>query len=660
MDASFEVTGRPGQSGLAARPARGVDVSAVAARLGPVLAGWVVPFLLVFYLAMKGGGYDPLVSGQVGIVVWWVVVLAALVGILPTTRLGAAGWVGAGLLVAFAAWTALGISWSASSEQSIAQLGLVLTYLGVFVLGLAGQGPDRLRRTAGAVASAIGVVAVLALLSRLHPSWFPTDQTAQFLPAARSRLNYPLNYWNGLAALIAIGIPLALTAATQARTLVMQALSAAAVPAMALTAFYTYSRGGALEVAVALAVLIALHPRRLSLVPTLGTSVTASAILIAAANQRDALANGLGTPLAHSQGNEMVAVALVVCAGTGLLQVAIGLAARHRLGPRPVVSRTAAAAGFAALAVAAVIVVVAANGWISDRWQEFKNPVGAQATTAQRFDSASGNGRYQYWKAAYHESGSDPLLGTGPGTFQFWWAEHGTLPGFVRNAHSLYFETLGELGVVGLLLIVAFVMWPIVAGVRAALRSGTRHRALLAGAVASCAAFATAAGVDWVWQIAAIPVAFLLVAGATLTARAMPVAALAGRRTLVRVGLTVIGLVVVVLIAIPVAGTDKVRASQAAVRAHDLPAALSDARTAANIEPYAATPKLQEALVLELQGKLGAAAAAARGATAAESTNWRPWMVLSRLEAERGHAGPAIAAYKTARSLDPRSPLFAG
>ena len=68
-----------------------------------------------------------------------------------------------------------------------------------------------------AVASAIALVGVLALLSRLHPSWFPADNTAEALGAARSRLNYPLNYWNGLAALIAIGMPLLLAIATEAR-----------------------------------------------------------------------------------------------------------------------------------------------------------------------------------------------------------------------------------------------------------------------------------------------------------------------------------------------------------------------------------------------------------------------------------------------------------
>jgi cytochrome c-type biogenesis protein CcmH/NrfG len=67
---------------------------------------------------------------------------------------------------------------------------------------------------------------------------------------------------------------------------------------------------------------------------------------------------------------------------------------------------------------------------------------------------------------------------------------------------------------------------------------------------------------------------------------------------------------------------------------------------------------LQEALVLESPGELAAAAAAARAATERESTNWRTWLVLSRIEAELGDASAAVRDYHQARLLNPFSELF--
>ena len=661
MNETVEPGGRLARAGLAARlGGRGTDFRDAAETTGRLLAGWLAPFVLVLYLALKGGGYDPVTSGIVGIVVWWLVLLGAVVGMLPATRISRPGWIGLGLLGAFVAWIALGVSWSSSAEQSVAQLALVMLYFGVFILALGSQEGDGLRRLVGAIATAIGVIGGLALLSRLHPAWFPTDVTPQFLPSTRSRLNYPLNYWNGLAALIAIGIPILVTSAMQARWVGVRALAAATLPALALAAFYTYSRGGVLEIATGLIVLVALHPRRLSLLPTVGVATTGSAILIAAATQRDALGNGLGTPAAHSQENEMLAMALIVCAGAALLQVAIALAARHQLGRGPSISPRAARRGLAAAALIALVVALAtgAPGFLSNRWQDFKNPSGASGVNAQRLTGVSGNGRYQYWKSTLDENATNPLIGTGPGTFQYWWSQHATIPNFVRNAHSLYFETLGEAGIVGLVLIVSFVLFPVVVGIRSALRAGLRRRALLAGAVASCAAFVVAAGSDWIWQIPVIPVVFLFLASAILMAGVDARAGAPRRSLLVRGAFVALAVVALGAIAIPTYSTMKVRDSQAAVRSHDLPAAFSDARSASGIQPYAATPKLQEALVLELQHKLASAITLAREATKAESTNWRTWYVLSRIEAQHGNANASNAAYRRAKSLDPRSPIF--
>jgi cytochrome c-type biogenesis protein CcmH/NrfG len=43
-----------------------------------------------------------------------------------------------------------------------------------------------------------------------------------------------------------------------------------------------------------------------------------------------------------------------------------------------------------------------------------------------------------------------------------------------------------------------------------------------------------------------------------------------------------------------------------------------------------------------------------------EPTNWRTWATLSRLEARAGDVTAALADFRKARSLDPRSLIFNG
>ncbi len=123
-------------------------------RLGPILASTVLPFALVVYLALEGGGYDVVVRSEVGMALWWIVLLGALVGVLPVRPLGRAEQVGLGLLLAFAAWTALGISWSESSERSVEEVARVLTFArgaGAVALGAGSRGAaeDRSRGRRG-------------------------------------------------------------------------------------------------------------------------------------------------------------------------------------------------------------------------------------------------------------------------------------------------------------------------------------------------------------------------------------------------------------------------------------------------------------------------------------------------------------------------------
>ncbi len=631
---------------------------------------WALCFGLVAFLGIDGGGYDALIYSQVGIAAWWVLLLGVAAGALPRTRLSPTALTALGLLAGFVIWTALSLNWTESLERTLADVARVLTYLSLFSLVLFVRAPREPRRVVAAVGTAIAVIALIGLLSRLHPAWFPSaDQTAQLLTESRERLSYPLNYWNGLGALIAVGLPLLLNVAATARQPLFRALAAAAVPGMVLALVYTLSRAGIVAAVIAVAAYLALTDDRLPKLIGAAVAGAGSLVLVAVAVGDHALREGLANAEAVNQGNDLLLVAIVVSVAVGLLQLGVSVAMSERR--RPAWTRPSRGFSLAAVGVAAVVVIVAflaAGGphRISHGIDEFKSGSDAGVGTG-RLNSFSGESRYALWKSAVKEFEDEPILGTGSGTFEFWWDRTEGGEEAVHDAHSLYLQTLGELGIIGFLVLAGFVLTVLVGGALAAVRAGPATRAALAAATAGCLAFAVAAAADWTWQIPVLPLTFFCLAavlvaaagGGGQEAEGEPREERApGLPLWLRLGLPLGALVAIVAIAIPFAQTDLVRQSEAAVREGNLDKALEDARSARNVEPGAASPRLQEALVLELGGDLDRAVAAARSASRRESTNWRPWLVISRLEAKRGDADAALAAYRRARSLYPLSPLF--
>jgi hypothetical protein len=635
--------------------AREVDWAAVAI--------WLLCFGLVAYLGIEGGGYDALVHDQVGIAVWWILLAAVVVGALPRRRPGRLAWVALGLFAAFAIWTALSLGWTESTDKTSADLARVLGYLGIFAIAILSRGRRESQRLIGAVAAGISLVFLIGLLSRLHPSWFPSAGQTGIILEDRERLSYPLDYWNGLAGLIAIGLPLLLQIAAGAKTTVMRALAAAALPAAMLTLFLTLSRGGIAAAVLAVALFLVLASDRLPKLLTLLLTGVGGAILVAAANSRDAFQEGLENSVARHQGSELLWIVIAVCVVVGLIHAALSSSAVGERRPRwtrmsPDHSLTAAIVAVMVVVVAALL--LGAPGRISDGWDEFKEG-GGPGSGAGRLGSVSGQSRYQLWSAAVRENETRPLTGTGSGTFEFWWARDGDTDETVRDTHSLYLQTLGELGIVGFALIMAFLGAIVVGGVRRLLTASARDRPLYAAALAGFAAFCITAVFDWMWQLPALPVAALLL-GSILVMPARAASEEDERRSglpvPLRVAAAVVAAIAIAAIAIPLATTSLVRQSEADVRDGDLAGALSAARSAENVQSDAAGPRLQQALVLETQRDLPAATEAARAATEHEATNWRTWLVLSRIEAERGLAAAAVRHYRRARSLNPRAALF--
>ena len=136
------------------------------------------------------------------------------------------------------------------------------------------------------------------------------------------------------------------------------------------------------------------------------------------------------------------------------------------------------------------------------------SPLAVNPTTLERLLSE----RPYYWWTAWNAVDDRPLAGSGAGTFDLIWSAGAPIPAYVLDAHSLYLETLVELGPLGLALVLGALLVPVVAAVPAR----TPVAAVAAGAYV---AFLFHAGVDWDWEMPAVTVAGLACGAAILAER---------------------------------------------------------------------------------------------------------------------------------------------
>jgi hypothetical protein len=214
---------------------------------------------------------------------------------------------------------------------------------------------------------------------------------------------------------------------------------------------------------------------------------------------------------------------------------------------------------------------------------------------------AGSNVRPHYWRVAAREWVAHPLLGSGGGTYVNWWTRERDVPLQTQEAHSLYLETLAELGPIGLLLVGAVLVWPIV----------RTRRSDLAAAVA---AYAVGAAVDFDWELAGVTVPAILLATLATTAAAPRPAPL---RAVVPAGAAVAAAALLAY-----AGNAKLADAQAAARRGDVRSAVANANAARRWQPYSPQPWL-------VLGDVTHDVAAYRRATELDPADWLLWQRLA-------------------------------
>ncbi|HEX3174059.1 MAG TPA: O-antigen ligase family protein [Solirubrobacterales bacterium] len=597
-----------------------------------------------------------------GLAVWLVLVGLLVLGAASRATLGRpfrwAAWAIAGL----ALWSALSSFWSGSVELSAIEADRMLVYLGVFLAAfLIVQTDQRRQRFAEGLAIAIALVALLGLASRLLPHVLEVGEALGSGP----RLRYPLGYWNANGAMFGIGVALLLWTSRRAAWKGLQWLSVAAMPALLLALYVTYSRGSLLALGVAAGCTIVLSSDRLWMLATLGIGAIGALPAVLALQDRRSLADNIDTQTSVQQG---VTVLLVLLAGIAL---AVLLFAALRWAERRGGQLTGRALALSRdrkvlKGIAAVLAVLAIGGAIAvggRAWDQFSSSEAQFPYEAEKhFSEVNGAGRHDFFRVAIDAFEEKPIAGIGAGTYVFAWNEHRSIERPVHDAHSLYLEAFAELGIVGGLLVlflVGWILWTGFSAWRAALHPQRDRYAALFGATL---AFAIGAGIDWFWEIAAFGAVFFLAAAVLIAARCAQLARATaaasesgGER---RFGLTVAGLAVAWITAIALIGPllvdREIAASRSAADGGDFAAAVDHANTARSIEPFAASPYVQLGLLAELQRDYPTAKERLSQAISREDSNWQLYYLRSRVEHEAGEEAAAQADLAKARELNPR------
>lgn len=451
-------------------------------------------------LAFFSGGFFERPRLIAAIAVWVIAGVSALVSPRPLPRSTPGRLAIAGLAL-LAGLTALSTEWAPIGQRALEDTQRLVLYLGAFVAGAALlRGPLARRWLEPAMALGTVVVTFYALSERLLPGAI----TFEHSKSGEGRLEQPLTYWNAMGCLSAIGLVLCLRIAGDARQLrpVRIAAGIAGAP-LGLGVYLSFSRGALFALAAGLAALLLLTPSLRGQARAATTLVAGGAVAALVASFLPTVSSlPRGQMGDETEGLVMLGSLLVIAAAAG---VATALAPVQTAAAPRRVSRTRPA-----LAVAAVVLVIAAG--LATAASLEKGPQARSAgdpTSASRFGSADTT-RYAFWGVALDAFGRDPIAGVGSGGFSVQWRRQPDRTEDAVDAHSLYIETLAELGIAGALLLVLFLGSIATAGARLYVRDP----AAAAGPAAALLVWVVHAGLDWDWEMPAVTGIALLLAAA--------------------------------------------------------------------------------------------------------------------------------------------------
>jgi len=610
---------------------------------------------------------------------WWMPACLAFLAVTLALWLGmrthppAPAWLSVSGLAGLWLWSLISSSWADRADlaqQSADRWALYAAIAATLTMIVGGR--ERVGRwlLAACATGAIAVAAIdlIGMLTSSAPGLF-----------LGTTLNAPIGYPNGTANLLLLGFwPLVAVAADVRRPLVA-GLAIGGATAIGGVLLADQRRGTFLALAAGAVILIALVPGRRGRVWALLAIVATVALASGSITPvYQHLVDGASTAAAihRAARASLLAGAALALVWAGLL-AAIG-AVRERSEAAGVVLGRVGSGALAAFAVIAIVGLVADAHQISHRVSDQYHAFVHLSAEPGSFRLFSGGGnRDDYWRVALKEFDGSPVRGVGAGNYDVGYYRYRHTTEDITQPHSIELQTLAELGLVGGLLLLAFIAGPMVGLWRLARRARAPgpQRLVAVGAGGMFLSWLAQTSVDWMHLIPSIT-ALALGAGVVLASArrgrqdeaAQPEASASGGaagprrrgqgrgRIEARVAVSVVVTAAVGVAAFTTARMELADGHQTRAQhllVSDPVAAVRQADDAIGLEGDSVMAYYLRSAALARLDLAGPAKTAMRQAIAHGPSDWLSWALLGDLETRTGDPRAARRAYRRAAALDP-------
>ncbi len=501
-----------------------------------ILFGGLVLVLLIY--SFSAGGYFIIRRGWGELIVLYLIVLGLLFGISVKGRASRLAMAEAGLFGAYGLWILLSVTWSIIPTDSFQEFLRAMLYLGGFGLFYLFMARRRWLPWLGQAFVLIAFTVAVATL--LHDKIFAP---AQF--DFDARISWPLTYWNTIALMMVMAVPVALLqAGRKSASLILRMVNAPIIFLLLVALYFTFSRAGYILLLLALAIYVLFAVERLRALLIAATAFFWTGAVVASCYAflpaMNALCNfdknscptGPTVAVRASQAHTL-GILLPIFFAAAIVTQYLFWRIDGKVSLSPAVARKVGiglgAAAVAVLLLGATFFMIRDGGPVALVRKQFdklsSTTVSQQAATAQQRLFSTETQRPQEYKVSLDTFAAHPLTGTGAATWQVAWLQKRpafTTNGVVReipikNGHSIFFDAMAELGIVGAGLLAAFIVVFFVGSIRDLRFLGrSRHREVYGAFFAACTVLILHSLMDWDWQMPVIFLSFFFFAGGLL------------------------------------------------------------------------------------------------------------------------------------------------